>query len=298
MNDQGPIDTETAEVVDEPRGKLAAAVAAVMKEVKRLEKADNNAFAKYKFTSVDDYKDALRPLMAEQGLSVGLSQVGHLTFEAKKYKGEKVEAITLTCQYDFELWLEHESGEIGQREGSTICLPYTGAQTTGQARSYAQKEWLKSKFLASSGDLAEDADAYALDIKLPKAEARNIYERLVGELRELGKFGADEDMKDWINKNSIFLDAMPNDWMMELRNEGAQANLMIKERKASGPQVPMPSNIENWLSDLESSLEAQTSIDDLNSAWSEAQPVASALPSEESRRAFAILEKSKQRFED
>lgn len=285
-------DTGTLTVIPPRPGLLSSAVAAVMKDVKRLEKADNNAFAKYKFTSVDDYKDNLRPLIAQKGLETCLSQVGFERFEhAAKGKDTGVH-----CQYDFILWLKHESGEVGAPEGSTICLPYTGAQTTGQARSYAQKEWLKSKFLASSGDTAEDADAYALDIKLSKGEARKIYDRLVAELREFGKYGVEGDIEKWGGINSVFLEAMPNDWMIELRNEGKQAGLLIKDREIAGHQIEVPTDIENWLSDLNACLAAQYVMADLENAWAEAQPMASALPPEESRRAFEMIAKHRQRL--
>lgn len=209
------------------QGQVAKAVAAVTAEVKRLEKADNNAFAKYKFTSVDDYKDFLRPLMSKNGLSVGMSQTRFDRFQHTT-DGKKE---TTHCQYDFELWLEHESGEKGDREGTTVCLPYTGAQTTGQARSYAQKEWLKSKFLASSGDTAEDADSHSFDVTLPKAAARDLHEKMVEELRRYAKECPDEKhLKEWYDKNHVLIEAMPDDWTVYLRNEYHQALLAIKAR--------------------------------------------------------------------
>ncbi len=112
----------------------------------------------------------------------------------------------------------------------------------------------------------------------------------------MGEHGTEKDMDKWVDTNSVLLDAMPNDWMIELRNEGKQANLQIKDRQIAGPQLRLPSNIENWLSDLDSSLGAQDTLDSLNSAWSEAQAMASALPPEESRRAFKILEKHQDRL--
>lgn len=290
-----PTQTDVSEAVEldgSPKGKLAAAVAAVMKEVRRLEKADNNAFAKYRFTSVDDYKDNLRPLMASNGLQPCLSEVDFSDFMHSDDKGKEKRHL----RFKFELWLEHASGEIGQRETSTVCLPYVGAQTTGQARSYAQKEWLKSKFLASSGDTAEDADAYALDIKLSKAEARKIHERLTNELREFGETGVDGDLDKWADTNSVLLEAMPNDWSIELRNEYKQAALLIKDRQIAGPQPELPTDMEAWLSSLNASLGDCITREELDSMWSEVQPVASALPAEESRRAFKILEKHQDRL--
>ena len=293
MNEINQIDTETAVEIDETRGKLAAAVAAVMAHIMRLEKADNNAFAKYRFTSVDDYKDALRPLMAKNGLSVGMSQVGFERFTETKDKNKE----STHCQYDFELWLEHESGEVGKPEGSTVCLPYVGAQTTGQARSYAQKEWLKSKFLASSGDRAEDADSAALDIQLPKAEARKLQSKMDDEMRAIGKNGTVADLKDWYARNEILIQAMPNDWTVYLRSEYQNALLEIKAREKGvevGPKLP--NNVEDWLANLGASLADCTTPDELEHMWSEVQDVALALPVEEGHRAFTMLEKHQDRL--
>lgn len=243
--------------------KLAEAVAAVMSGVERLKKDQNNSFAGYKFTSIDDYKDLIRPLMAEHGLMVCVSQVDYQTFKHTNDKGKE----SLHCQFDFELWLEHKSGEVSDREGSTVCLPYTSAQTSGQARSYAMKEWLKSKFMASSGDVNEDADAYALDMKLTKAQARNVHTALIEELRAIGNKADRESLKLWADKNSVLLDAMPNDWTVELRHEYKQAQLQIDLIEKGEKATEHLPDMTKWKSDFEAQIRAATTEVDVNTVW-------------------------------
>lgn len=146
--------------MSEPTPKLNAAIAAVMAKVKRLEKGDRNNFGKYAYTSVDDFKDAVRPLLAEAGITIHATEVGTVeTIELTKTDDSGRQTKSVVAKYVFSFTLEHNSGEKGSPEQSTVMLPYTGAQTTGAARSYAIKEWLKSRLLMSSGDL-DDADSH------------------------------------------------------------------------------------------------------------------------------------------
>lgn len=140
---------------------LTRAVANVMKDVRRQGAKDENKFAGYKYTSVDDYKDHLRPLLAMQGLAVHCDQVG-FSLENVLTSGKGGDKNTLAARFDFEIWLTHVSGAADENpERITVMLPFVGAQTTGQARSYALKEWAKSRFWATSGNTTEsDPDAH------------------------------------------------------------------------------------------------------------------------------------------
>lgn len=139
---------------------LTKAIANVMKEVRRQGAKDENKFANYKYTSVDDYKDHLRPLLAMQGLAIRTNQVGFSLESVVASGKDGKDKHTLAARFDLEFWLTHVSGESEAPETITVVLPFVGAQTTGQARSYAQKEWLKSKFLATSGNANEDPDMH------------------------------------------------------------------------------------------------------------------------------------------
>lgn len=225
--------------------KVAEATAAVMAEIKRLKKADNNAFARYRYTSVDDFKDALRPLMAAKGLTPCTDETSCETFDKPDDKGK----TSTHAKYRFRLWLEHISGEVGRPEGLTVMLPYVGAQTTGAARSYAVKEWLKSKFLASSGD-SEDADQHDVTEELSKAEARPLYSELETELRAAAANGADA-MKAWADRRRPSIEVLPKDWRVMLQREYKENLATAGSRK----QQPPPVNVNaEFLREVEETL--------------------------------------------
>lgn len=269
---------------------LAKAIAAVMAKVERLKKADDNAFAKYRFTSVDDYKDFLRPLMAENGLTVCMNQTG---FNWHKMVQEKDKKEKDHCQFDFQIWLVHSSGEISEKEYTTVCLPYAMAQTTGQARSYALKEWLKSKFLASSGDLAEDADAQNYDIQLTKAQARDIYESLTSELRDFAVSGVRDDLIQWHDRNKVLIEAMPNDWNIMLRNEFKQAQVAIKLRE-KGASID-PFDWDQWMTGYENQIAVAITIDDLQEIAAEHEDTIKEAPSAAQATAKRLYREAEQK---
>lgn len=275
--------------------KLAAAVSAVMSDVRRLEKADNNAFAKYRFTSVDDYKDHLRPLLAKNGLAVSMTQ---FNFERFKVEAKKSgDGDTLHCEYAFELWLEHVSGEAGSPEKSTVCLPYVGAQTSGQARSYAIKEWLKSKFLASSGDVAEDADHQTVILTKAQVKELGVWEKLETSLREIGQRGTREDLKGWNDEHSVLVESLPPDYIVMLRQEYKHAQIDVQAREKTAQAAEnLPANIDEWLRNMEDDMASMTNLDDLNEMWLEYEQTSHILRDNGDTRAMDVFKKHEERL--
>lgn len=163
---------------------FATRLAAVMAGIKRLEKAEHNRHGGYKFVSVDSVKDQIRPLLATNGLFLSVSETDFQLTEVPNSKG----GMTTTARIAFCITLsdgtEHRSDNI------TVMLPYTGAQTSGAARSYAVKEWAKGTLLVSTGD---DVDAdhsqqedYGRSTQTPPPppaeDPRDIHDRLVKAL--------------------------------------------------------------------------------------------------------------------
>lgn len=203
--------------------KLNAAIAAVMAEIERLEKADSNQFGKYKYTSVDDFKDALRPLLAKHGLIFSFTEHCPVeTIESHKKTAGGNDA-TLIAKYVFSFVLRHVEGEEAPPELSTVMLPYTGAQTSGAARSYAIKEWGKSRFMMSSGDL-DDADAHKQhdygQARLSKREAKPLYATLQEEMRKVINETRDSKLlRKWSIDNDDNIQKLPLDWQDTLGEE-------------------------------------------------------------------------------
>lgn len=136
--------------------ELTKAVATVMNAVKRVAKDDRNSHGGYNYASVDDIKDSLRPLLAKAGLEVRINETEYALETLKTKSGE-----SLSARVTFEIKLRHDSGAEDEPERTTVVLPHTGAQTTGAAKSYALKEWIKGRFLVSTGEADADADSHA-----------------------------------------------------------------------------------------------------------------------------------------
>lgn len=202
--------------------KLNAAIAAVMKEVQRLEKADENKFGHYNYTSVDDFKDALRPLLATHGLTVHFTEAEPVTTIEQERKTVGGKDAALIAKYVFSITLEHVEGEVGKEEKITVMLPYTGAQTSGAARSYGFKEWGKSRFLMSSGD-TDDADTMKQEeyggAVLSKKDAKPLYESLQKEMREIVAERNPGALMQWGLENRQNMHKLPHDWLKIMRAE-------------------------------------------------------------------------------
>ena len=216
--------------------ELNKAVCAVMAEVHSLKKAEKNDHGKYNYVSVDAFKDFVRPLMAKNGLSLLTNEVDFALDTVQSRNGP-----TVVARITFEFTLHHISGEIAPAERATIVLPYTGAQTAGAAKSYVIKEYMKGKFLVSTGDkdLIEggaDADAYKQQEytgaspknitphddgheKAPKlltvAEARALYKKLADELAKLQTY---REVSQWEKENELNISKM-GDWKSYMDKE-------------------------------------------------------------------------------
>lgn len=215
--------------------EINGAVCLVMAEIERLQKAGNNAFDNYRFTSTDDFKDHVRPLLAKHGLSVSITEVSLENLTLTNKSGKE----TNTVKIGFEITLRHKDGSDLPPEKTTVMLPYTGAQTAGIAKSYAMKEWIKGRFLASSGDITEEADTRRQEENgevLTKAEARPVFEALIKELREIvATERSSEALLAWASENRALYMALPLGSRNEVKKEYEEelANITALE-KADG----------------------------------------------------------------
>lgn len=212
-------------------GNLAKAKAAVTAKIKRLTKDHRNTHGGYQFTSVDDFKDAIRPLMAEQGLALHVSEDSFALGTVKAKEGKETNIATIR----FKFMLEHTSGEKSEPSFFTVCLPYTGAQTSGAAQSYAIKEGVyKGLFQASSGDVEEEADLHDQsqivgNDRLSKAEAKPLYEALQRDMQAVINDTRDKDkLYQWWADNKEQTRILPRDWEAMLKKEYADEWKVLK----------------------------------------------------------------------
>lgn len=212
-----------------PEGnKLYAAVCAVMEDLQRLQKSDKNKHGGYAFISVDDVKDEMRPLLAKHGLSIHVSQN---SFEMSDYVDSKDSRKSIAV-FDMAVTLRHSSGLCDEPENMTVALPMTGAQTSGIARSYVVKEYLKSRFLVSAGDLESEADLLeqAKDgLRLAKADARDLYATLGKELLSSVEGRDYKALAEWWQENKYRIETLPKAWYILMKTDYATA---YKELKA------------------------------------------------------------------
>lgn len=218
MNDATPIKI----------GQINDAICAVMAAVTRLDKAGTNAFDKYNFTSIDDFKDHIRPLLARNGLTVSISENSMETLELENSQGKK----KVTCKIGFDIVLRHKDGSELPPDRTTIILPYTGAQTAGIAKSYAMKEWIKGRFLASSGDVQEEADMRSQDdftkTVLSKKEARPLFEALQKEMRSIVQEQNSDSLLGWASDSRDQVHQLPREWQDMIREEYMRELATIK----------------------------------------------------------------------
>ena len=214
------------------KAELYKALSAVMSEVHALKKDEHNKHGSYNYVSVDSFKTLVRPIMAKHGLSMAMNEIN---YELVPIEGRN--GVTMNARITFEIHIRHFNGSSDDAERITIMLPHTGAQTAGAARSYALKEYLKGKFLVSTGDkdLIEggaDADAYKPQeyvgttkpvmpsvggtVGASKAGNRSTYDGLVKAIRQVSSIKA---LGDWHKENLTEIERLPPNWIDELRVE-------------------------------------------------------------------------------
>jgi hypothetical protein len=135
--------------------EIIKAIVAVTGKVKKLGKEGNNTFQRYKFTSVDQFYEALGPLMASEGLC-DMAFEKSVTVEVRETandQGVVKKGAWLIAEYDFVLY--HESGVCSPAISRTIQVQASGAQSYASAQSYAEKYFLRNLFKVPTGDVDE-----------------------------------------------------------------------------------------------------------------------------------------------
>lgn len=139
--------------------EIAKAVVGVMLAISKLEKKTDNQHEGYKYASIDDFLEETRPICAKNGLFIYPVEVSQEYGQATTRSGS-ISIVT----YTFEFILFHESGASWQHpyDQRKIRIQSRGPQTAGMAKSYAEKQFMKSLFQMSAGE--PDADSLpALD---------------------------------------------------------------------------------------------------------------------------------------
>ena len=132
--------------------KVAEAIAAVMSEVPKLNKGERNSHGNYNFASIDDFLEAVRPLMAKHKLIISADE------DDFDVIGEGKD-MWLRMRFAFSA---HCHGETyGPMRRSIMIKASMGSQAFGAGQSYAEKQFLRSLFKIATGEGANiDADSH------------------------------------------------------------------------------------------------------------------------------------------
>lgn len=231
------------------KAELYKALSAVMSEVHALKKDEHNKHGSYNYVSVDSFKTLVRPIMAKHGLSMAMNEIN---YELVPIEGRN--GVTMNARITFEIHIRHSNGSSDDAERITIMLPHTGAQTAGAARSYALKEYLKGKFLVSTGDkdLIEggaDADAYKpqeyvgepkpVEAPQPKRAydknpiVKEAFAQLQKGINEIEQFGTIEDLALFWKNNNKTISNLPAEWLKILEEQKEEVKTALTGKVAA-----------------------------------------------------------------
>lgn len=126
---------------------IGKAICAVMGNITRLSKENDNKFDRYKFTSVDDFIEAVNPLCAAAGLFILQTESKPPEFVEKEGKNGTQRVIWF--EFDFYLGV---GGDLFGPLKRSVFVPSTGAQAFGSGQSYSLKQFMRSLFLIPTGE--------------------------------------------------------------------------------------------------------------------------------------------------
>ena len=135
----------TLETIKMP-ATVAAGVVAVTRKIGKLYRGERNNFAEYNYVSIDNFYEALGPLMAEAGIFVIVDETS-----------STVEKGMLTCVY--ALYLVSEKGDMYGPISSQVTVKAQGPQSYASAKSYVEKYFLRQIFKVPTGEKV-DADMH------------------------------------------------------------------------------------------------------------------------------------------
>lgn len=199
---------------------LHTAIHAILGEVRRLEKSDHNKHGNYDFAPADAFRDFIRDQFHKHKLVYSISEV----YASQVAEGMKAGTIKFT--YWFVI-THVESGEQTQPEARSVFLPYVGSQTSGIASTFALKEWLKNKFLISTGEPDPegemgDHDSNARN-RLPDEESGQVLETLRAELKDAIKDKRSQPIEAWWKASEATAKTLTPDHFGRIKREMLKA---------------------------------------------------------------------------
>ena len=214
-----------------PNSYLYQSIGAVMAAVRRLERTERNNHGKYEFTPADAFRDFIREQFIKNDLVYAISEV----YSSQASEGLKAGVI----KFQYEFYITHiGTGESTPKELRSVFLPYVGSQTAGIASTFALKEWLKNKFLISTGEpdpegKMGEADERAGD-KLTSAESEEATAELGDALEALIKEKPTRArLEAWREDALPILSQLQNQHFLKLNSIYTKAHKAAPEQEAA-----------------------------------------------------------------
>ena len=182
---------------------IAEAVIKVMSSLGTLVKGNDNKFDKYKFASIDDFIEFVRPHMIEANLFILLDEAEppRLVDVAKK-DGKPMAMWWAPFQY----WLVTSDGAMAGPYRKTVMVQASGAQSSGSAQSYCEKQIMRSLFKIPTRE-GDDPDKEKTEISAERGDKETDLQRVAGRIRRaiLTSLSIDDLSLAW-SDNAIDLD--------------------------------------------------------------------------------------------
>jgi hypothetical protein len=139
--------------------EIIKAIISIMGKVKKLAKEGTNTYQRYRFTSVDQFYEAVGQLISEHGLCNFIFERSHVieVRETTNDKGETKRGVWMTGEYDIVLY--HESGAMSEPITRTITVQASGPQSYASAQSYVEKYFWRNLLKIPTGDKDEVEEA-------------------------------------------------------------------------------------------------------------------------------------------
>ncbi len=153
--------------------EVAKGIIKVMAGVKLLGKDATNPFQRYKYTSVDQFYEAIGPLMADAGIFTLLMEnsIDISKQETTNDRGETKSSMWMSVSYD--IYIYHETGVSFGPVQRSIRVLANGAQAYAAATSFVEKYYLRQLFKIPTGEADANVDLDMQDKHiLPASDGR------------------------------------------------------------------------------------------------------------------------------
>ena len=114
---------------------------------KAIKPNSTNSHFGYDFVSIDRFSAVIGPLLRKHGFVVYMNETRCKIIEDKQ-----------SMLYTFEMGLSYCGALPATLETATVLVSVASPQAMGQARSYAERQWLARKLVINVGDARHDLD--------------------------------------------------------------------------------------------------------------------------------------------